>query len=181
MISLLGDQLARVALTVLVFQRTGSPLLTALTYAATFLPVVVAGPLLGGLADRFPRRRLLITADLLRAAIFALMALPGVPLWLLLAMVLFASTVEAPWAAARAPLLRDILQDEDGYLRGSGLDETLDQSGQIVGFAAAGLLLVVFSPTAALLLNALSFLFSALVVRLLVQHRAAADASDQQR
>lgn len=177
LLSLVGDQLARVALTVLVFERTGSPLLSAITYAATFLPVVLGGPLLGGLADRLPRRRLLIAADLLRATLFALMALPGIPLWVMLGLVLVASTVEAPWAAARAPLMRDILIDDDGYQLGSGLDETIDQSGQIVGFAAAGALLVVFSPSTALLLDAATFLASALVVRLLVHERPAVDLS----
>lgn len=174
-LSLVGDQLARVALTVLVFERTGSALLSAVAYAVTFLPVVVGGPLLGGLADRLPRRRLLIGADLLRAGLFALMAVPGVPLPLLLALVLAATAVEAPWAAARAPLMRDILVDDDGYQLGTGLDETLDHSGQVVGFAAAGALLVVLSPTAALLLDGVSFAFSAAVVRLLVRHHAAAD------
>jgi len=174
-VSLVGDQLARVALTVLVFSRTGSPLLSAATYAATFLPAVVGGPLLGGLADRLPRRRLLVFTDLLRGGLFALMAVPGLPLTVLLALVLVATTVEAPWAAARAPLMRDILIDDDGYQLGTGLDEALNDSGQVVGFAAAGALLAVFSTSAALLLDAVSFGVSAVAVRLLVQQRAAAD------
>lgn len=41
--SQLGDQLARVALSVLVFSRTGSTLLTAAVFALTFLPAVLAG------------------------------------------------------------------------------------------------------------------------------------------
>jgi MFS family permease len=174
-LSLVGDQLARVALTVLVYRETGSPFAAAATYAVTFLPVVIGGPLLGGLADRLPRRRLLVAADLLRAGVFAFMALPGLPLWVLLLAVLVATTVEAPWAAARAPLMRDILVDDDGYQRGTGLDETLDNAGQIVGFAAAGALLVVLSPSTALLLNAASFLLSGLVVRLLIAEHEAAD------
>src|SRR5581483_10715606 len=47
-LSVAGDQLARVAMTVLVYQRTRSPLLTALTYAMTFLPWVVGGIALSG-------------------------------------------------------------------------------------------------------------------------------------
>ncbi len=174
-ISLVGDQLARVALTVLVFARTGSPLLTAATYAVTFLPAVLGGPLLGGLADRLPRRRLLVAADLLRAALFAAMAVPGLPLAVLLALVLLATTVEAPWAAARAPLMRDVLVDDDGYQLGTGLDEALNDSGQVLGFAAAGVLLAAISTGAALLLDAASFGLSAVAVRLLVQHHPAAD------
>jgi len=174
-VSLVGDQLARVALTVLVFTRTGSPLLTAATYAVTFLPAVLGGPLLGGLADRLPRRRLLVAADLLRAALFAAMAVPGLPLAVLLALVLLATTVEAPWAAARAPLMREVLVDDDGYQLGTGLDEALNNSGQVLGFAAAGVLLAAISTGAALLLDAASFVLSAVAVRLLVRHHPAAD------
>ena len=54
-LGLAGDQLARVALTVLVYDRTRSAVLAALVAVATYLPVVLGGPLLGGLADRTPR------------------------------------------------------------------------------------------------------------------------------
>jgi len=78
--SLLGDQLARVALSVLVFERTNSTLLTAAVYALTFLPAFFGGLLLGGLADRYPRRRVLIGCDVVRAVLLAAMALPGTSL-----------------------------------------------------------------------------------------------------
>src|SRR6266568_1516199 len=78
--SLLGDQLARVALVVLAFQQTGSPAVTGLIYALTFLPAVVGGAALSGLADRFPRRTLMIACDVLRAGLLAAMAVPGMPL-----------------------------------------------------------------------------------------------------
>lgn len=102
-VSVVGDQLARVALVVLVYGRTNSPFLSSATYAATFLPVVIGAPLLGGLADRMPRRQVVIVADVVRAGLFALMALPGLPIWVLLALLVVAVTVEAPWNAARVP------------------------------------------------------------------------------
>lgn len=79
LISVCGDQLARVALAVLVYQRTSSATLTALTYALTFAPALLGGALLAGLADRFPRRAVLIAADLARAALAGVLALPGMP------------------------------------------------------------------------------------------------------
>jgi MFS family permease len=175
-VSLVGDQLSRVALTVLVFERTNSPLLSAITYAATFLPVVIGAPLLGGLADRLPRRRLLIAADVIRAGLLALMALPGMPIWVLLTLLMLAVTVQAPYNAARSPLLRDILGDDDAYQLGTSVDETVEQSGYIAGFAAAGALLAVFTPSTALLIDAISFVGSAIVTRLLVRDRPPADS-----
>lgn len=175
LISLVGSQLSRVALVVLVYERTNSPLLSAATYAATFLPVVIGAPLLGGLADRLPRRQVLIAADLVRAALFAVMAIHGMPLWVLLGLLLIAVTVEAPANSARGPLMREILVDDEGYQLGTSLDEAIYQGGQIIGFAVAGGLLVLLTPSTALLLDAASFVVSALVIRLLVRHRPAAD------
>ena len=63
LLSTAGDELARVALTVLVYQRTDSPLLAALTFAIGHLPWLLGGPLLSALADRLPRHRVLISAD----------------------------------------------------------------------------------------------------------------------
>ena len=51
-----GDQIARVALALLVLSHTGSPLLAAATFAVSFVPSFVGGALLGPLADRFSRR-----------------------------------------------------------------------------------------------------------------------------
>jgi MFS family permease len=175
LISLVGDQLSRVALVVLVYERTNSPVLSSATYAASFLPVVIGSPLLGGLADRLPRRQVLIGADLIRAALFGLMALPGVPIWALITLLMVAVTVEAPYSAARGPLMREILADDENYQRGTSADEALWTTGQILGFVAAGALLVVFEPSTALLLDACTFVIGAAIIRTLVNHRPAAD------
>jgi MFS family permease len=79
-LSLLGDQLARVALTVLVFERTASALLTGLVYAVTMLPWLVGGPLLSGLADRRPRRAVMLTCLVISGVLVAGVAVPGLPL-----------------------------------------------------------------------------------------------------
>ncbi|MFD8494956.1 hypothetical protein [Amycolatopsis sp. NPDC059657] len=55
--------------------RTCSAGLAALTYTLTYLPDVFAGPLLSGLADRWPRRTVIV-ADVLRALLVAVMAIP---------------------------------------------------------------------------------------------------------
>src|SRR6266851_10520695 len=75
LLSVAGDQLARVAMTVLVFDRTHSALWSALTFAVTFLPWIVGGLGLSGLADRVPRRQVMIICDLARMVLVCLMAL----------------------------------------------------------------------------------------------------------
>ena len=59
-LSYAGDRLAQVAIAILVYGRTHSAFLTALAYALTHLPPIAGGPLLSGLADLFPRRRVMI-------------------------------------------------------------------------------------------------------------------------
>jgi len=169
-LSLLGDMLARVALAVLVFDRTGSALLTGLVYALGFLPAVVGGPLLGGLADRHPRRQLMVRTDLARAALVAAMALAGGHLVLLCLFLVAAELLAAPFGAARAALLADVLSGEK-YLVASAVSNITAQSAQVLGFALGGGLVVLLGTRSTLLIDAATFLASALVLRLSVRDR----------
>ncbi|WP_342776147.1 MFS transporter [Nonomuraea terrae] len=171
-LSLLGDQLAQVALAVLVYDRTGSPLATAAVYALTYLPSIVGGPLLAGLADRFARRGVMLTCDLLRAALVAAMAVPGLPFWALCVLVFFVVLLSAPFSAARAALLPEIL-DGDAYVMGSALQNMTNQAVQMIGFAAGGAMIAAMGPYRALALDAATFLGSALIIVSGVRRRPA--------
>src|SRR4051812_43468215 len=120
-LSSLGDQLAQVALAVLVYHRTNSALLTALTYALAYLPPIVGGPILSGLADLFPRRRVMVVCDVLRTALVALMALQAMPFAGLCVLVFFTVLLGAPFTAARAALLPDLLAG-DKYVVGAAVN-----------------------------------------------------------
>ena len=67
-VSVLGNVIAMVALAVLVYDRTHSSLLSALTFTLGFLPFLVSGTLLAGLVDRLPARRTLVCCDLVSAS-----------------------------------------------------------------------------------------------------------------
>ena len=177
-ISLTGDQLARVAIASLVYTETGSPFVTALVYAITYLPWLIGGPLLSGLADRYPRRAVMVTCQLLSAALVALMAVPGMPLAVLAGMLFVVILVESPFLAARASLLVDVLPD-DRYVLASAMNQLTVQGSQVLGFAAGGALVLLLEPTGALLLDAASFLFAAALVRFRVRLRPAAGSGDE--
>src|SRR5262249_58393890 len=113
-LSVAGDRLALVALTVLVFDRTHSPLLTAVAFAAGFLPWVVGGVLFGGAADRWPRREVMVGCDLARAVLVAGMGGPGVPLPALGALLGAVTSLASPFWAARASLLPGTLGRDRG-------------------------------------------------------------------
>jgi len=170
--SLLGDQLARVALSVLVYDRTRSALATSVVYALSFLPALLGSVLLGPLADRLPRRALLIGADLIRAAIVAVMVLPGLPVAVLAALLVLAVLVGAPWQAAESALVVDILTTED-YALGLGLRSATGQAAQLAGFAVGGVTVAALGARGALGVDAVTFLISAVLIRLGVRNRPA--------
>jgi predicted MFS family arabinose efflux permease len=171
-ISLTGDQLARVAIASLVYARTGSAFVTALIYAVTYVPWLIGGPLLGGLADRLPRRTVMVACQLTSMALVALMAVPGMPLVALAALLFVVILAESPFLAARASLLVDILPD-DRYVLASALNQLTIQGTQVVGFAAGGALVHLIGARQSLLVDALTFLLSAALVRFGVRvHRA---------
>ena len=176
-ISLTGDQLARVAIASLVFADTGSAFITALIYAVTYLPWVVGGPLLGSLADRYPRRAVMVSCQLISAVLVALMAIPGMPLAVLASLLFVVILVESPFLSARASLLVDVLPD-DRYVLASALNQLTIQATQVLGFAAGGALVLWVGPTDALLLDAASFLFAAALVRFGVRARPAIGGSE---
>lgn len=171
-VSVAGDQLARVALTVLVFARTGSAGWAAGTYALTFLPALLSGVLLGRLADRHPRREVMIACDLARAVLVALMALPGMPLPVLGGLLVLVVLLAPPHTSAQGALLPSILTGSR-LEAGLAVRQITAQAAQVVGFAAGGLLVAVIGSSAALGLNAATFALSAVVLRLGVAARAA--------
>src|SRR6266566_7445616 len=93
LLSVAGDQLARVALTVLVYDRTRSALLAAITFVVSIVPTFVGGVTLAWLADRYPRRGVMIACDLARCALVLVMAIPGLPLGALVTLLFLVTLV----------------------------------------------------------------------------------------
>ena len=172
LLSTAGDELARVALTVLVYQRTSSPLLSSLTFAIGHLPWLLGGPLLSAVADRLPRHRVLIAADTVRALLLGLMAIPGTPLPVLLVLLFLVSLCAPPFESARSALIADVL-DGDRYAVANSLTNITLQLAQVIGFLAAGALVAAFSPSAALLIDGATFAVSALWLAQGLQRRPA--------
>ncbi len=172
-LSVTGDRLALVALTLLVYDRTKSPVLAALAYAAGYLPWVIGGLFLADVADRRPRRSVMVTCDAVRMVMVGAMAVPGVPLGALVAL-LFATTMFAPpFESARAAITPDILQGEK-YVLGSAVIQTTFLAGQVLGAAGGGLAVAFIGVRASLIVDAVTFAISGLLVGLGTRARPAA-------
>lgn len=177
--SVAGDQLARVAMTVLVFDRTHSALWTALTYAVTFLPWVIGGVALSGLADRLPRRQVMVACDVARMVLVCVMALVSLKaaspaaLWVMVALLFVVTLLDSPFKSARSAMLPDVLPGER-YVLGIAVTQTTIQVGMASGFALGGLVVAATGVRTALLVDAATFGISAALVRLWVRQRPAA-------
>jgi hypothetical protein len=174
-LSVSGDQLARVALTLLVFGRTQSSLLAAVTFAASVIPTALGGVALSGIADRLPRRQVMIACDLGRAGLVAAMVLPGMPIAALVGLLFLVTLISAPFTSARAALYPEILVG-DRYVVGTAITLTTLQFAQVLGFAVAGVLVSSFGVITSLVGDAVTFIMSAAIIRLWVHTRPAARA-----
>ena len=172
LLSVIGDQLARVALTVLVYDRTRSALLAAITFVVGIVPTFVGGVTLAWLADRYPRRGVMIACDLVRCGLVLAMAIPGVPLVGLVALLFLVTLVGAPFTSARAAIYPDVLAG-DRYVMGTAVTITTYQFAQVLGFAAGGAAVEFFGTRTSLLADAATFAASALIVRSWVRSRPA--------
>ncbi len=101
LVNWLGDYLARAAITVLVYQQTQSVLLSAASFAISYLPWIVGGPLLAALAERYAYRRVMIVCDLLRMVMVGLVAIPGLPVGVVLALAFLGMLTSPPTQAAQ--------------------------------------------------------------------------------
>lgn len=155
-ISIAGTSIAAVALTVLVYRRTGSPFLSSLTFALGFLPFLLGGGLLSGLVDRVRPRSLLMASNAISTVLALLMAWPRMPVPALLALLFCLGLVASVAGGGFGALTRATVPDT-AYVPARSLLKIASQSAQIGGNAVGGALLVALGTSGAILVNAGSF------------------------
>jgi MFS family permease len=160
--SAVGTYLAALALSVDVFDRTGSGRWLAALLIADFLPVVVIGLTLGPLVDRLSRRRLMVVSDLVRAGTFA--ALPFVDRPAVIVALAAVNGVAtgffrpAVWAG-----LPNLVRESERE-RATSLLSTVEHAAWMIGPVVAGLLLAASGTSLAYWVNAATFLVSAALI-----------------
>lgn len=160
-----GTYLAAVALTVSVYDATGSGSWVAALLIADFLPIVLIGLLLGPLVDRLSRRRLMIVSDLVRFGVFA--ALPFVHSPGAIVALAGASGIATGFFHPAANAGLPNLVEDDELDNANSLLQTVETLALTVGPVLAGLMLTVWSPSVPYAVNAVTFLVSAgLVARI---------------
>ncbi|WP_204011466.1 MFS transporter [Sphaerimonospora thailandensis] len=171
-IATLGNVVAQITLSITVYQRTQSPLLSSLTFALGFAPYVFGATLLSAVADRHPAQDVMVACQAVSCVVVGTMALPGIPIPVLLVLLLVLGTVAPVFQGARAASLPDLLSGS-GYALGRSLLRLVSQSTQIIGFAVGGLLLLVMTSSQALLAAAAGFGLAVLLLRFGTRRRPA--------
>ncbi len=176
-LSWIGDYFARVAITYLIFQDTRSVWLAAAAFAISYLPWVAGGPVLAAIAERYPYRSVMVVCDLVRMCLVAVLAIPAVPLPMLLGLLFLSSLMTPPAQSARSAMLPLILKG-DRYVVGLSVQATFAQAAQVTGYAVGGVFAALVSPRAALLVDSATFALSAFLVWRWVRHRPSAMSAE---
>ena len=163
MASEIGDWVGLLGVAALLYQVTDKAVYAAASVTALYLPYLLS-PWLTALCAKLPPRQLLIGADLLRAAIIPLLLIPHLSPWLLLLLV-FVSALPTPvYEATRSAVVPEYAPDETTLDDALVLFQSTQQAANTFGFLLGGLVLATVHVEAALLLNALSYLVSALLL-----------------
>jgi hypothetical protein len=179
-LSMAGDRLAVVALTLLVFDRSHSPLLAAVTFASGFLPYLFGGMFLSGLADRLPRRVVMVACDLIRLVLVAAMLVPEMPLAAMIVLLYAVTLLQPPFDSARAAIVRDV-SGKDLYPLAMAIMSTTNRIVVMAGAAAGGLIVALAGAKAGLGVDAATFAASAVLVRFGTKKRPAVSSTGKMR
>ena len=163
-LAITGTVISSVVLTVLVFERTRSPLLSSLTFTLGFMPYVFAGTLLSGIVDRVPPRLLLASCTLGSAGLTAAMALPRMPVAVLLMLLVGTGTLGGMASATQGALVRSVVP-EASYVPARSLIRIAAQVAQVGGNPIGGLLLVAVPPGGAFLISSAALVTAASLAR----------------
>jgi MFS family permease len=183
-VSNVGSSFTIFVLPLLVFKLTGSAFNLALVASAEYIPYLLFGLIIGAWVDRVDRRRLMILTDIAQALVISSIPLLGalglLSVWWIYAVGFVSSTLWIFFNTAEFAAVPSLVPEEDlpaanGYLQASYATAT------VVGPLLAGLLVAVAPIHLVLVVDALSFLVSALAVGLIKVSFNDADSAERQR
>jgi MFS family permease len=168
LVSVSGNWMQIVAEMWLVLRLTGNGALVGLAAALQFLPIMVAGAWGGLLADRLPKRGVLMTTQALMAlpalALFGLVETGTVTAWMVFALIFLRGSVNAVDNPARQAFVFEMVGG-DHVVNAVSLNSVIVHTARIAGPAAAGAVIAVAGVGPCFLVNALSFVAMLVALR----------------
>ena len=120
----------------------------------------------------------MVTCTLGQAAVVGLMAIPGMPIAVLCALVFSIGLIQSPAAAAQNAVTREVFTDDELYLRSQDLRGITTNTLMLLGLAGGGVLVVAIGTSWALAIDAVTFLVSTVVVHRYVKNRRVAGSTE---
>lgn len=164
LVSVIGDKIHQIAMSVLVYKLTGSVAQVGIMLAVTTLPAVLFGVPAGVFVDRWDRRATMIGSDLLRAAIVLCIPLLipyGMPAVYVAAFCV--ATVSLFFEPARLSLIPQVVEAEQ-LMAANSLDNVSQSVSELLGLLGAAGVVALVGTSAAFLLDGATFVVSAVFV-----------------
>jgi MFS family permease len=162
-VSFFGDAMTRVTLIYVTATLTEDPVMIALIVLAQLLPSGLLGAFVGPLADRVSKRTLLVGADLARIVVVLAMILALDSVWLLVALTFLQGVGKAFFETARIAAVPKIVGMERIPVA-VALFQSTNHVVNLIGPALGGVLIAIGSVSAVLVIDAATFLVSALLL-----------------
>ena len=177
-VSELGDWFYTLAIYSLLLQLTGRASSVALALVLQVLPQFFVGPAAGVVNDRVRRKRVMITADLVRmVVVFAMLLVRSrSTVWLVYPLLLLETVMAAFFEPARTAVVPNITARED-VLVANTLSSATWSVNLLIGASVGGVVAALLGRDAVFVLNALSFLASAILIRGMIFAEPHAQAS----
>lgn len=162
----MGTSLSALAASIYVYKVTGSAMNVGLMMMASALPSLLVGLIAGVFVDRYDRKKIMLAADIVRALLILAVPflLPSNIAWLYI-LVALSATVGQFFNPAHASILPEIATEEELNAANS-LMAISSFGSQVVGYAVAGMITANYPIEWAFYIDALTFLVSAVLIRL---------------
>jgi len=166
LISFIGDYFVILAVPIAVNRMTGSAMMVGFAYMAAALPALALGPVAGVFIDRWDRRKVMITADILRGlTVLVLLAVDSAEMvWLFYLINFLIACISQFFLPARTAVLPLIVNDKDDWLTANGMMQVIGTAGFLAGPALAGFTIGLWGEKVAFIANAVGYFTSAVAV-----------------
>lgn len=170
LISLIGTWMQMIAQQWLVYRLTGSAAALGIMSLAPLIPLLPVSLWAGSLADRFPKRDIILvtqTVMMLQAFLLTALVWTGtVDVWQVVVLAVVLGAAQAADAPARQSFVVELVDDRADLTNAIGLNSTIFNAGRAVGPAVAGLAVATTGEGGAFFINGITFL--AVIVGLLM-------------
>lgn len=162
-ISSIGDWLSIVAILTMVGMKwNATPIEVSLVILCLSVPMALLGPIAGTVADRFSRKALMVTSDLVRAGLIIVLAMAET-LWMVYICLLAIGAFSAVFVPAKNGKLKELIVDEQ-MKSAMSITSMIDSGTKVMGPLVSGMLVTAFGSKLVFYIDSLTFILSALLL-----------------